>query len=238
MKSSLKIRSNEYTKQIDEVNNSRKEWKKFFELVKEIATEFNSSECSKIFSFLFEDTSSTFTFKTTDKGVQTKSEKVYNLGTVQIGLGNYMLGIKNEEETIINGKKISESSNLEIENGARAIWTQLPNGSVALIYIPPKSKLHEEELLEDETSYIVSEIYNSPKDITRKEIEKSVLFAIDYNIYGSALSRPGLTIHGKIFRIKKFWCRKRHIKLLKKSLGAIGGLVKVIPNLLTGVGVL
>lgn len=237
MKSNLKRRSDEYTKQMYEVNSSRKEWGKFTELVKGIASEFESSEYLKNFFFIFKDNSSTFTFKPTDKGFQTKSENVYNLGAVQIGLGNYMLGIKNEEETKINEKTVSKSSDLEVETGARAIWTQLPNGSVALVYIPPKSKLHKEELIEDETSYIVSQIYNSPKDITRREIEKSVLFAIDYNIYCSALSRPDLTIHGNIFRIKKFVYRKRHINLLKKSIGAIGGLVKVIPKLLTGVGV-
>lgn len=229
----------EYKRFWAEVGKARNEWVDLVERVKLITNDFHKfyDQKKSPYPFIMHESSNIVNLNFIGTNLERHEKRTANFNTINISLGNASIGISYEETKydIVTGKSKGKKWESEIEHNASMTYSQMPNGSIVLVYFPTKSKLssHSLGLKEDERDnskdiYYIKKIYDFPSRINEKEIINAFKFLIDFSMYTSPVYRCGYLKN--IYYYILFWIYRKRYKEIAKNLGSFLFLVgRLIP---------
>ncbi|TGM62980.1 hypothetical protein EHQ94_00055 [Leptospira meyeri] len=229
----------EYSRFWAEVAEARNQWNELSKRVESITEKFQGfyKNGKSPYPFIMHDSSLIVNIKFTDKGIEKSEKRTANFNAINVSLGNSPIGISYEssEYNVTSGKKKNEKWEAEVEHNASLTLSQLPNGSIAVIYFPTSSKLskhllglYDDEYKEGEKVSYIKKIYEFPNKITDREIINLFEFLIEFSMYTSPVYRCGKLKH--FYYSFLFWkYRKRYLKLAS----SLGGFFFLLGRLVT-----
>ncbi|MBM9498848.1 hypothetical protein JWG44_01080 [Leptospira sp. 201903071] len=234
----IKKTEKEYKRFWGEVSNARRQWHDLVDRVNVVVEEFhkNYEQKKSPYPFIMQESSNIVDLKFTAKGVEKQEVRTANFNTINVSLGNASIGISYEETKydVVTGKKSGQKWETEVEHNASLTFSQMPNGSIALVFFPTKSKLStsmlglaENEFEPGKSIYYIKKVYKFPCDIKEPQIIDSFKFLIDFSMYTSPVYRCG------IIKNVYYWClfwiyRKRYMDLAKN----LGGFIFLLGRLI------
>ncbi|EMN73313.1 hypothetical protein LEP1GSC100_0394 [Leptospira interrogans serovar Bataviae str. UI 08561] len=227
----------EYKRFWGEVSNARRQWHDLVDRVSNVVEEFHKQFKLKKspYPFIMNESSNIVDLKFTDKGVEKQETRTANFNTINISLGNDSIGISYEETKydVLTGKKSGQKWETEVEHNASLTFSQMPNGSVVLVYFPTKSKLStsmlgltDDEYEPGKSIYYIRNVYKYPCDILERQIIDALKFLINFSMYTSPVYRCGM------IKNVYYWClfwvyRKRYMEFAKN----LGGFIFLLGRL-------